>query len=68
MAGKHNTRHSRGKSHYPQRLKKRGETNVTVRMPSLEQLRQWQHAEEPTVMDYPAFNGKRNNWRRRDED
>lgn len=43
MAGKYNTRHDmRGKSRYPDRLKKRGETNVTVRMPDIETLRRWQ--------------------------
>lgn len=69
MAGKYNTRHPmRGKSNYPQRLRKRGETNVTARMPGLEQLRQWQGAGAPAALDYPEFNGKRNNWRRRDED
>lgn len=40
MSRKHNVRHdSRGKSNYPERLAKRGESNVTVRMIPLDQLR-----------------------------
>jgi hypothetical protein len=33
MSRKHNTKHRRGKSHYPDRLSDRGVSNVQVRMP-----------------------------------
>lgn len=41
MSRKHNVSHkqTRGVSNYPKRLRKRGETRVTVRMPDLESLR-----------------------------
>ena len=40
MSRKHNVRHDeRGRSNYPGRLAKRGESNVTVRMVPLDQLR-----------------------------
>lgn len=39
MSRKHNTPHDRVRSHYPDRLEKRGESNVTVRMIPLDQLR-----------------------------
>lgn len=69
MAGKYNTQHPmRGNSKYPERLRKRGMSNVSVRMESVETLRRWQGApmESVALQPYPAFNGKRNNWRRRD--
>lgn len=33
MARKHNTKHNRGVSHYPERLKKRGVSSASVAMP-----------------------------------
>lgn len=33
MARKHNTKHNRSTSHYPDRLRDRGESSATVRMP-----------------------------------
>lgn len=71
MAGKYNTQHPmRGNSKYPERLRRRGMTNVTVRMEHVDVLRRRQGASSETfaLYDYPAFNGKRNNWRRRDTD
>lgn len=62
----------RGKSRYPERLRKRDMTNVTVRMDDIEVLRRnairsGLHVEPLQDMgSYPTFNGKRNNWRRRD--
>jgi hypothetical protein len=38
MSRKHNTKHARTRSHYPERLKARGETGATVRMKSLAEL------------------------------
>lgn len=39
MARKHNVKHRRSRSNYPERLKKRGETSKSVRMSTLQQLR-----------------------------
>jgi hypothetical protein len=39
MAGKYNRRHHRGLSRYPERLKRRGVTNVDVRMDDIQTLR-----------------------------
>lgn len=39
MSRKHNTRHNRKRSRYPERLRKRGLTNVDVRMDDLATLR-----------------------------
>jgi hypothetical protein len=39
MSRKHNTRHSRARSRYPERLRRRGQTSATVRMADLETLR-----------------------------
>lgn len=36
MARKHNTRHNRSRSRYPERLAARGETTATVRMPFID--------------------------------
>lgn len=75
MSGKYNTQHPmRGKSRYPERLRKRDMTNVTVRMDDLDVLRRnaiRSGLYVETLQDmgnYPAFNGKRNNWRRRGTD
>jgi len=71
MSGKYNTQHPmRGNSRYPERLQKRGLSSKSVRMYDLETLRRLQHATMPSLtMDgFPDFEGKRNNWRRRDED
>lgn len=42
MARKHNTKHNRSQSNYPARLRARGLTSVSVRMPSLTDLRKRQ--------------------------
>lgn len=75
MAGKYNTQHPmRGNSKYPDRLRTRGMSNVSVRMDDLDTLRRNAIRAglyvEPLadLGNYPAFNGKRNNWRRRDTD
>lgn len=39
MARKHNTKHNRSRSNYPERLQRRGETSKSVRMPTLQELR-----------------------------
>ena len=41
MARKHNTKHNRSRSHYPDRLKRRGLSSASVRMPDLDTLRRW---------------------------
>jgi hypothetical protein len=41
MARKHNTKHSRTRSHYPERLQRRGVSSASVRMPDLDTLRAW---------------------------
>lgn len=46
MSGKHNTKHYRSQSNYPQRLVDRGLSRAPE-MPSLETLRKRQRAEEP---------------------
>lgn len=58
MAGKHNTKHYRSQSNYPQRLVDRGLSRAPE-MPSLETLRKRQRAEEPEF-DYrkPAPHAK----------
>lgn len=70
MSGKYNTQHPmRSNSKYPERLRRRGMNNVNVRMEDVETLRRRQGARTETVVlqDFPAYNGKRNEWRRRDE-
>lgn len=42
MARKHNTKHNRGQSKYPQRLKMRGMSSAAVRMEDIETLRKRQ--------------------------
>ena len=39
MSRKHNTKHTRKRSRYPERLKKRGMSSAAVRMDDLETLR-----------------------------
>lgn len=74
MSGKYNTPHPfRAQSRYPERLKQRGMTNVTVRMEDLDTLRRnaikrGDYVEVLSANEFPAFNGKRNNWRRRNTD
>lgn len=68
MAGKYNTQHpTRGNSNYPARLRKRGVSSASVRMYDVETLRRLQHAATPAMSWFPEFDGRRNNWRRRDE-
>lgn len=51
MSRKHNTRHERALSRYPQRLAKRGVTTVEVRMTDLPTLRHRQGYREPEQGD-----------------
>lgn len=36
MARKHNTKHNRSTSHYPDRLRDRGESTASIRMPFID--------------------------------
>lgn len=46
MSRKHNTKHNqRSTSKYPERLKKRGQTSASVRMPEVDSLRKRQDRE-----------------------
>lgn len=38
MSRKHHTKHNRSPSRYPDRLRARGETSTTVRMPFIDRL------------------------------
>lgn len=49
MSRRYNTKHNRVRSRYPQRLKKRGLTSVSVRMASLSTLRRRQGARDEEV-------------------
>ena len=51
MARKHNTKHRRSRSNYPERLKKRGETSRSVRMPTLAELRKRAGVTERVAVD-----------------
>jgi hypothetical protein len=44
MARKHNAKHQRSRSHYLERLQRRGQSGATVRMPDVEDLRKTQGA------------------------
>lgn len=74
VAGKYNTQHPmRSNSKYPDRLRKRSVSSVSVRMESLETLRRRQGFNEGTdwlraAAEFPVHFGTRNQWRRRDED
>lgn len=46
MSRKHNVKHNRSKSRYPDRLRARGVTGASVRMPTVETLRKQAAARE----------------------
>lgn len=50
MARKHNTKHNRSQSKYPQRLKVRGMSSASVRMEDIETLRKRQTRFEITPL------------------
>lgn len=54
MSRKYNTKHQRGRSHYPERLKRRGLTSVSVRMADLATLRRRQGARTQDTTEVPA--------------
>lgn len=60
MSGKHNTKHYRGQSNYPQRLLDRG-LSRTPEMPSLETLRKRQGADKDRFDKVVKPYGKDNN-------
>jgi len=53
VSRKHNTKHARRRSRYPERLARRGVTNVDVRMSSVPELRRRAERHTGAVINLP---------------